>query len=122
VNRSRLAALAGLGAALLGAGALAAAGPGAAGSAARPIRAEATFSGGFSPGRIVVRAGAVVHVRNVDHLRHNVVADRSIHGRPAFRSGSPTSGNFQFRAPTRPGVYTFSCQVHGFMQGTLVVH
>src|SRR5262249_47460027 len=124
VSGLRLTALTGLGVELLGAGALAATGPGSGGpvgSAARPIRAEATFSGGFNPRRVVARPGAGGHFRSAEHLRPNAAAALTIHGRPAFRSGSPTSGSFQLRAPARRGVYTYTCQVHGFMQGTLVV-
>ncbi len=91
------------------------------GSRASPIRAQASFSGGFLPGRVVVRPGAVVHFRNTDGLRHNAVAERLVRGRPAFTSGAPTTHGFHFRAPRARGSYSYVCQVHGFMQGTLVV-
>jgi plastocyanin len=96
---------------LAGAGAAAAATPG---SLARPVVARAVPGRGFAPSRIVVKPGARVFFRNADHLKHNAA------GR-GFRSGAPTTGNFSLIAPRRPGTYSFICQVHGFMQGVLVV-
>jgi plastocyanin len=103
----------------------AAAAGGAAGAArpgakASPVKASAGAAKGFNPGTVTARPGARVYFRNVDHLRHNAAED-VLSGRPRFRSGRPTTRNFSFVAPSRPGTYDYRCQVHGFMRGTLVV-
>lgn len=98
-----------------------ASGAGVAGSAANPVRATTSPVRGFAPATVVARPGARVHVRNVDRARHNIIEDRPGGGRARFRSGAPTTGDFTVRAPTRAGTYTFICQVHGFMRGTLRV-
>jgi plastocyanin len=111
-------------AAALAAAALAAATGGAAtasaGSKANPVKAKANASAGFSPRRITARPGARVFFRNVDHLTHNAAED-VLSGTPRFTSGRPTTRNFSFVAPSKPGTYVFHCQIHGFMHGTLVV-
>ncbi|HTI32060.1 MAG TPA: cupredoxin domain-containing protein [Miltoncostaea sp.] len=111
-------------AATLAAAALAAATGGAAtapaGTKANPIRAKANASAGFTPRRITARPGARVFFKNVDHLTHNAAED-VLSGTPRFTSGQPTTRNFSFVAPRKPGTYVFHCQIHGFMHGTLVV-
>lgn len=91
-----------------------------AGSSADPIRATTSPTRGFAPRAAVVAPGALVHVRNVDRARHSVIQD-AVGGRPAFTSGRPTRRSFTFRAPSRPGTYSYICGVHGFMRGALVV-
>ena len=44
-----------------------------------------------------------------------------INGKPAFTSGSPSTGSFKAKAPTKVGTYAYTCTVHPFMKGTLVV-
>lgn len=112
-------------AATLAAAALAAAATGGAatapaGTKANPIRAKANASAGFTPRRITARPGARVFFKNVDHLTHNAAED-VLSGTPRFTSGQPTTRNFSFVAPRKPGTYVFHCQIHGFMHGTLVV-
>lgn len=107
--------------ALAGALAGVATGAGVAGSAANPVRATTSPVRGFAPATVVARPGARVHVRNVDRARHNIIEDRPGGGRARFRSGAPTTRDFTVRVPTRAGTYTFICQVHGFMRGTLRV-
>ena len=104
-------------AATLAGGATGAARPG---SAAAPVKATANGAKGFSPRTVTAKPGARVYFRNVDHLTHNAAED-VLTGKPRFRSGKPTTKNFSFVAPTRPGSYSFLCQVHGFMTGTLIV-
>ncbi|MGE0026199.1 MAG: cupredoxin domain-containing protein [Thermoleophilia bacterium] len=92
----------------------------AAGSRANPVRADADSAGGFSPRTITATAGSRVFFRNVDHLEHNAAED-VLSGRPRFRSGTPTTRNFSFVAPSKSGTYVYHCQIHGFMRGTLIV-
>lgn len=93
----------------------------AAGSKSKPIVAQATPTNGFNPGKITVEPGAVVYFTNKDKAPHDAVSSKKIKGKPAFNSGSPTTGNFKATAPRTPGTYTYICTVHPFMKGTLVV-
>ncbi len=96
-----------------------AAGAAPVGSASNPVKVRKSRTAGFSPRVAVVAPGAVVHFRNVDHKRHSVVQDTS--GTPLFISGAPTTRDFTVRAPRRAGSYAYTCVVHEFMHGTLVV-
>jgi plastocyanin len=70
---------------------------------------------GFSP--LTVTAGATVTVTNNDGAPHTVTA---VGGE--FATGLIDSGaSVAFVAPTQPGTYTFFCDVHPAMQGTLIV-
>jgi plastocyanin len=64
-----------------------------------------------------VAAGAVVLVRNADAEAHTVTARNG-----AFDTGSVDGGTtVSFTAPTVPGTYEFSCDIHPSMTGQLVV-
>ena len=70
---------------------------------------------GFSP--LTVAPGATVTVTNADGVPHTVTA---VGGE--FASGLIDPGaSVAFVAPTQPGTYTFVCDLHPTMQGTLVV-
>ena len=70
---------------------------------------------GFSP--LTVAAGATVTVTNNDGVPHTVTA---VGGE--FATGLIDAGaSIAFVAPTQPGTYSFFCDVHPAMQGTLVV-
>ena len=70
---------------------------------------------GFSP--LTVAAGATVTVTNNDGVPHTVTA---VGGE--FATGLIDAGaSVAFVAPTQPGTYTFFCDLHPAMQGTLVV-
>ena len=91
--------------------AVAAAGAPAAGTPA--VMTIADF--GFSP--LTVAPGATVTVTNADGMPHTVTA---VGGE--FASGLIDPGaSVAFVAPTQPGTYTFVCDFHPTMQGTLVV-
>jgi plastocyanin len=70
---------------------------------------------GFSP--LTVAAGATVTVTNIDGVPHTVTATGGEFATGLIDSG----GSVAFVAPTQPGTYTFFCDVHPSMQGTLVV-
>jgi plastocyanin len=60
--------------------------------------------------------GGTVTVMNADDDAHTITADGG-----AFSVGLPANGTASFTAPTTPGSYTFHCNVHSTMTGTLVV-
>jgi plastocyanin len=71
---------------------------------------------GFSFGSpLTVGPGATVAVRNRDSAPHTVT------GR-GFDSGTVNGGaSGSFTAPTAPGTYSFSCEIHPSMSGSLTV-
>ncbi len=69
----------------------------------------------FAPDPIEVRAGDTVRIANVDGVEHTLSADDG-----AFDSGIiERSGSASIVAPDA-GTYTFTCQIHASMTGTLV--
>ena len=64
-----------------------------------------------------VGAGGQVTVSNRDGAPHTVTSDDG-----AFDSGQVGGGGTgAFTAPSQPGTYTFHCQIHPDMSGTLTV-
>lgn len=70
---------------------------------------------GFSP--LTVAPGATVTVTNADGMPHTVTAVGGEFATGLIDAG----GSVAFVAPTQPGTYTFFCELHPNMQGTLVV-
>jgi plastocyanin len=69
------------------------------------------------PAQLTVPAGTPVTWTNRDDVSHTVTADDgSTFGSGAFGRG----GSFTFTAGA-PGTYTYFCQIHPFMKGTLTV-
>lgn len=66
---------------------------------------------------VVVPAGSVVEVRNLDGIDHTVTADDGAFDTGVIRGG----GAATFVASTEPGVYPFICALHPAMSGSLVV-
>lgn len=73
----------------------------------------------FTPDSITVKVGdAVTWVFHQPEAPHNVV---SLSGPAMFNSGTPQGkGTFRFTF-TQPGTYTYVCQVHPNMRGTVIV-
>lgn len=94
----------------------AAAAPAPAGAAAPATPAVMTIADfAFSP--LTVAPGTTVTETNNDSMPHTVTA---VGGE--FASGLIDPGaSVAFVAPTQPGSYTFVCDLHPSMQGTLVV-
>jgi plastocyanin len=85
-------------------------GPAASGQAV----AVANFA--FAPAALSVQTGDTVTWTNMDDVSHTVSADNN-----AFDSGAFGHGmTFQLTAGA-PGTYTYFCQIHPFMKGTLTV-
>ncbi|MEV0405044.1 plastocyanin/azurin family copper-binding protein [Actinoallomurus sp. NPDC050550] len=94
--------------------------PGGSGAAPRgaPVAANAVSikSFAFGPASVSVKVGTTVTWTNQDEEPHTVTADGG-----AFRSSTLASGKtFRFTF-TKPGSYPYSCTIHPFMRGTVVV-
>ena len=65
---------------------------------------------------VTVTAGSKVDVRNADSVDHTVTSDDGLFD--ATVAGGSTGS---ITAPTEAGTYTFHCEIHPSMTGTLVV-
>ncbi|MEP6527849.1 MAG: cupredoxin domain-containing protein [Nocardioidaceae bacterium] len=65
-----------------------------------------------------VKPGAMVMVTNKDSETHTLTSDQS--GLFAVNVGA-SGGSAMFNAPTKPGSYSYHCDFHADMHGTLVV-
>lgn len=70
----------------------------------------------YVPMRLTVRAGTRITVTNHDQTAHTVTARSG-----AFDSGTVAPGQSRALTVSKPGVYTYYCQFHAFMSGTLTV-
>jgi plastocyanin len=70
----------------------------------------------FSPAEIRVRVGAEVIWKNNDGVEHGVTADDG-----SFASGSLAQGAEYKKKFVKPGVYSYSCEMHPSMAGKVVV-
>jgi plastocyanin len=74
----------------------------------------ANFS--FQPGTISVPVGTTVTWQNADSVTHTVTSDSG-----AFDSGQiPPGGSFSTTF-SQPGLYTYHCQIHPSMTGSVMV-
>lgn len=99
----------------------------ACGSSAKPKSAAAAAAPGsgiviksfsFSPNPLKVAPGATVQVRDADGTAHTVQAD----DKTSFDTGRIEGGATKsLTAPTKPGTYSYHCNIHDYMKGTLVV-
>jgi plastocyanin len=95
----------------------------AAAAAARPAvelhrkSAQVTISNfAFKPKRLVVSPGTKVVWTNKDSEPHTVTSDH-----PAFVSQAINTGGHYTLVARKTGTFTYHCQIHPFMHGTLVV-
>jgi plastocyanin len=71
----------------------------------------------FAPMDLTVAPGTKVTVKNEDAATHTLSASKK-----QFDTGDITQGATRtFTAPTTPGTYTYICNIHQYMQGTLTV-
>jgi plastocyanin len=71
----------------------------------------------FSPRTLTVSPGASVTVTNDDSVTHTLTSTTG-----AFNVGDVAKdATAHFTAPMKPGTYTYRCNIHQFMTGTLVV-
>lgn len=72
----------------------------------------------YSPTPLTVAPGAQVAVTNKDSAEHTATSDQ----KGLFKADDIKQGQtVSFTAPTKPGTYTFFCDYHPSMHGTLVV-
>jgi plastocyanin len=82
-----------------------------------PQSVTSTMKGmAFSPARIEVTAGSTVTWRNADNVAHTVTARDG-----SFNSGNVAAGGSWQKTFSTPGTYSFYCQPHPNMTGTVVV-
>lgn len=73
---------------------------------------------GYQPSPLTVGPGAVVSVTNTDGAEHTATSDVA----GLFIGDDIKHGmTVTFTAPAKPGTYTFHCQYHRSMHGTLIV-
>ena len=70
----------------------------------------------FAPPSLTVTAGTTITVRNTDATAHTATARSG-----AFDSGTLKPGQTTRFTLNKPGVYTYYCQFHAFMTGTIRV-
>ncbi len=71
----------------------------------------------FSPMRASVAPGSTVSVTNKDPVTHTLTASGG-----QFDTGDIGAGQTKtFTAPMKPGTYTYICNIHQYMKGTIVV-
>lgn len=70
----------------------------------------------FSPDVIRIKAGTEVVWKNKDSSGHTVSAEDG-----SFNSGTITQGGEFKMKFARPGTYTYTCDMHSFMSGRVVV-
>lgn len=86
-------------------------------TAAPTVAAAAMTIKGFKfPATVSAAPGATVTATNGDSADHTVTAKDG-----SFNSPMPADGQNSFVAPSTPGTYSFYCQIHPGMTGTLVV-
>jgi plastocyanin len=86
--------------------------PGAATSA--PVVVIANMA--FAPQTMKVKAGTEVVWKNHDGSMHTVTADDGSFASPTLAEGGEFRKTF-----TKPGTYSYTCEMHPFMSGTIVV-
>jgi len=70
----------------------------------------------FDPATITVAAGTKVTFTNHDQTAHTATSTQ-----PAFDTGTVKPGHSVTVVLKKPGTYTYYCQFHAFMRGTVVV-
>jgi plastocyanin len=72
----------------------------------------------FSPMSIKVIPGEKVSVHNADSVTHTLSSSKG----KVFSTGDiPAGATRSFRAPAHAGTYSYICDIHQFMHGTLIV-
>ncbi|MDQ6606115.1 MAG: cupredoxin family copper-binding protein [Actinomycetota bacterium] len=70
----------------------------------------------FTPAALTVKSGTQITVTNHDQTAHTATANSG-----SFDSGTLKPGQAARFTVTKPGTYTYICQFHAFMTGTIKV-
>lgn len=70
----------------------------------------------YAPPSLTVKAGTMITVTNRDATAHTVTGKQG-----GFDSGSVAPGRSVALTVRKPGTYTYYCQFHAFMTGTIKV-
>jgi plastocyanin len=71
----------------------------------------------FSPMSVSVAPGSTVSVTNKDSVAHTLTATGG-----QFNTGDINGGQTKtFTAPSKAGSYSYICNIHQYMMGTIVV-
>lgn len=73
----------------------------------------------FGPGSLHVSAGTTVTWTNSDPTMHTTTADKS--DAQAWDSGNLSPNTSYAVTFAKPGVYSYHCDIHNYMTGTIVV-
>jgi plastocyanin len=71
----------------------------------------------FSPKTLTVRPGTTVTVDNKDSVTHTLTSVSGVFNTMDVSAGSSA----HFVAPSKAGTYSYRCNIHQYMTGTLVV-
>jgi plastocyanin len=86
--------------------------------AAVPTTAVKIASFAYDPTPLTVAPATTIPVTNTDGAEHTLTSDLA----GLFKADDIKSGKtVTFKAPTRSGRYTFHCEYHASMHGTLIV-
>lgn len=72
----------------------------------------------FIPRSLTVKAGTVITVTNLDQTAHTATSSASP---AAFDTGTLAGGQSKTIKLGKPGRYSYFCQFHAFMTGTITV-
>ena len=89
--------------------------PGPASRAQSPVSVDIKDST-FIPPTVTVPVGATVRWTNQDEETHTVTSTTNLFGSAGLDLGEAYTYTF-----ATPGVYAYTCDLHPFMQGTIVV-
>jgi plastocyanin len=71
----------------------------------------------YGPSSLTVAPGTKITVMNKDQAPHTVTANDK-----SFDTGTISGGQQgEMTAPTKPGTYPYTCTIHQYMTGTLIV-
>ena len=100
-----------------GGGSASSSGSSSSGSAATSTKAITISNFMFSPMHAAVAPGSTVSVTNKDSVTHTLTATGG-----QFDTGDIDAGQTKtFTAPMKPGTYSYICNIHQYMMGTIVV-
>ncbi len=70
----------------------------------------------YTPSTLTVKVGSTITVTNMESVEHTLSADNG-----SFNTGTLDKGKSAHFKLTKPGVYSFHCEFHPFMKGSIKV-